>query len=276
MQTQSAVGLMKFEDLLMSDIQHNTISEQIFGVTVFAPHSRSFTGAPRKRPSDRQSYRRDSILAATRALFGECGAPNLTVRKIAERSGTTPPTIYNLIGGIDNVLEAALSQSLAECIHVAPHVAEMREINPILALADIFWMASKTQPHYSRNQINLNIKNIEGRRISKMFVENTVNAICSWIPALCDHGGMSKNITASVIGGAIESQFRMAAVDWANDDTGLVMYRRRLAAGAVTNLLYFSCPAEVERMNRWLDFLQAPASTWARYDTNFLRSMSVK
>ena len=50
--------------------------------------------------------RRDRILDAARELISDQGYEHLTMRTLAEASGVTVPTIYNLIGNKDAVLGA--------------------------------------------------------------------------------------------------------------------------------------------------------------------------
>ena len=52
--------------------------------------------------------RRDRILDSARKLIGEQGYAHLTMRSLAEASGVTVPTIYNLIGNKDAVLGATI------------------------------------------------------------------------------------------------------------------------------------------------------------------------
>jgi AcrR family transcriptional regulator len=52
--------------------------------------------------------RRNRILDAARELISEQGFENLTMRALAQASGVTVPTIYNLIGNKDAVLGATI------------------------------------------------------------------------------------------------------------------------------------------------------------------------
>ena len=52
--------------------------------------------------------RRDRILEAARELISKHGSGHLTMRSLAEASGVTVPTIYNLIGNKDAVLGATI------------------------------------------------------------------------------------------------------------------------------------------------------------------------
>ena len=54
--------------------------------------------------------RRERILAAAREIIGERGYEALTMRDLARASRVTVPTIYNLVGGKEQVLFAAVEE----------------------------------------------------------------------------------------------------------------------------------------------------------------------
>jgi AcrR family transcriptional regulator len=57
--------------------------------------------------------RRRRILAAARAIVAKRGYEALTMRELAEASRVTVPTLYNLIGGKEAVLAAAVEEQTA-------------------------------------------------------------------------------------------------------------------------------------------------------------------
>ena len=58
--------------------------------------------------------RREQILEGARALLLEGGYDAFTTRKLAERSGVSVPTIYNLVGGKEEVLFALVASTERE------------------------------------------------------------------------------------------------------------------------------------------------------------------
>ena len=57
--------------------------------------------------------RRQRILAAARAIVAKRGYEALTMRELAQASRVTVPTLYNLIGGKEAVLAAAVEEQTA-------------------------------------------------------------------------------------------------------------------------------------------------------------------
>ena len=71
---------------------------------------------------EQKAERRERILAAARQTIGERGYASLTMRDLAQAARVTVPTIYNLIGGKEAVLFAAIedqTQGFLESIETA-------------------------------------------------------------------------------------------------------------------------------------------------------------
>jgi len=64
--------------------------------------------------NQQMAERRQRILSAARAIIAERGFEALTMRDLAAQARVTVPTIYNLIGGKDAVLFAAVEERTAE------------------------------------------------------------------------------------------------------------------------------------------------------------------
>lgn len=196
------------------------------------------------------------ILAAARSLFGENGPRNVTIRSLTARSGITAPTIYKLVGGRDAVLEAALLESLANCIDHAPVVAEDCDINVICGYVETLWLSTRLQPGYSRHQIDLNWRAPGGRRLAAIFRENSIDALTRWLMDLCDRDRLAAVASPHAIATAIEAHMRMTFIDWADGCGNLIRLRRTLATGIVVILTGLVGEREQRRMRAWLDRLE--------------------
>ena len=58
------------------------------------------------------SDRRRRIFDAARSIIGQGGLDGLTTRGLAQAAGVTVPTLYNLVGGKDAILEQMVSQNV--------------------------------------------------------------------------------------------------------------------------------------------------------------------
>ena len=98
----------------------------------------------------RQTPARDAILAATRDLLLQHGARGVSIRRIAERSGYSAPTIYHHFGDknglVDTVLDAHFAKALA-VMRGVPHGQDTARYLRELALA-FFRFAIENPDHY--------------------------------------------------------------------------------------------------------------------------------
>ncbi|MDJ0865999.1 MAG: TetR/AcrR family transcriptional regulator [Myxococcota bacterium] len=69
-----------------------------------------------QRRSRQRAEARRAILDATAALLLEGGAESLSMRRVAERSGYTPPTIYHYFGDKNGLLDALLEERFGELV----------------------------------------------------------------------------------------------------------------------------------------------------------------
>jgi AcrR family transcriptional regulator len=77
-----------------------------------------------------KAKRRDAILDATVALFGQRPSDEVTTEEIAVLAGVAPATVYNLIGTRDDVVRAVVARILAE---LADSLAQLDPTDPIAA-----------------------------------------------------------------------------------------------------------------------------------------------
>jgi AcrR family transcriptional regulator len=77
-----------------------------------------------------KAKRRDAILDATVALFGQRPAEVVTTEEIAALAGVAPATVYNLVGTRDDVVRAVVARILAE---LADSLAQLDPTDPIAA-----------------------------------------------------------------------------------------------------------------------------------------------
>jgi len=85
----------------------------------------------RKYESPRQVERQSKILACARDMLSEVGYAGMTMRSLAEKAGVAPATLYNLYGGKDDLILAAVDDLLRA---LGAEAAEQRESEGIEAI----------------------------------------------------------------------------------------------------------------------------------------------
>ncbi len=183
--------------------------------------------------------RRARILMCARQLMGEGGFDGLSLRKLAAASDVTVPTIYNLIGGKDEIL-FELVASMIEKVEVAledideDHPLEKAEAVVIVATKDIecdpdFHRAAHLAGDYlERSSCGLETSNKLGRRAATMQ-ENAARAAQ-------ERGLLEGRISARLIGEQIFRNYYSAASAWAYRRMSLEEFRRIAMLGVYLNL----------------------------------------
>jgi len=205
-----------------------------------------------------QTQRRARILANARLLVVEEGYDHVALRRLATRSGVTPPTIYNLIGGREEVLHRAIDEVHSAKVAFAAKRAAAENINAVLAYADTLWVALSRDPEYSRQVIHA--INSSDHELSTLIRDRTVTAIVSWLAALIQAGEMRHTGNLKVVAELIHRHITTTVGVWAENHIGMQDLRRQLATGVGLMLLGLMEQAEAQRIEMWLSRLETTAA----------------
>ncbi len=99
--------------------------------------------------------RRQRILNAARSLVAERGYEALTMRELAQASRVTVPTLYNLIGGKQAVLAAAIEEQTARFVRRIEGRAEQSPAGRLLAVIEACTHELLGLPAYYRSLLQL-------------------------------------------------------------------------------------------------------------------------
>ena len=105
--------------------------------------------AKRKYESARQLQRQRHILATVRAMLDEVGYEGMTIRALARRAEVAQGTLYNLYGGKDGLVLAAVDELMADLAGAAAEQAPEEGINAILALNGVLGEQIRATPRYA-------------------------------------------------------------------------------------------------------------------------------
>ena len=113
-----------------------------------AHRSKFIVSTRKKYESSRQLERQAHILATARQMLAELGYNGMTMRNLAERAGVVPATLYNLYGGKDELMLAALDGQLRQLWVEALDDAE-EGVDAILGVAIVSGRHSEETPSYA-------------------------------------------------------------------------------------------------------------------------------
>ncbi len=197
------------------------------------------------RQSETKADRRARILSTAQALMSKNGFGGLSLRKLASASNVTVPTIYNLIGGKDEIL-LELSAKMIEVIEDA--LTRINEEHPLEKAEEIVFVATgcvESDPgfhraallamdHMQRHGLAQGEMNKLGRRAATMQEKAAASAQ--------KLGLMEGKIPAKIIGEQIFRNYQSASREWACRRIGVKEFRRIALLGVYLNLAADAAP----------------------------------
>lgn len=103
----------------------------------------------RKYESPRQLQRQSNILATVRAMLEEVGYDGMTIRGLAKRAGVAQGTLYNLYGGKDALVLAAVDDLLSQLSGTAVEEAPSEGFEAIFARSRLVGAQIEATPGYA-------------------------------------------------------------------------------------------------------------------------------
>jgi AcrR family transcriptional regulator len=160
--------------------------------------------------------RRRRILAAARAIVAERGYEALTMRELARRSRVTVPTLYNLIGGKDAVLAAAVDEQTARFLaRIAPGTGESPAAG-VLAVVDACTRELLALPAYYRTLLRL-LATAEAAGPVRARVDRALaSALAGGLAAIAEAGELAPWVDERALLRGLRAHLGATALAWAS------------------------------------------------------------
>ena len=104
----------------------------------------------RKYESPRQLQRQADILKTVRAMLAEVGYEGMTIRGLAKRAGVAQGTLYNLYGGKDTLVVAAVGDLLSQLTGSTMEEASGEGLEAIFARSRLVGSQIEATPGYAK------------------------------------------------------------------------------------------------------------------------------
>ncbi len=183
--------------------------------------------------------RRERILAEARAILAEQGFEALNLRDLADISGVTVPTIYNLIGNKEQVLQALMLGSFEDF----EEELEKRLPCPAIALAEV--MGDTLEGLLRREEDFYRASALANERLESQPTEHGNDAIRRqtlrrYMSHLCqvllDDGLLQGLISRELLVEQMVALHQVAFRDWAHRVIDLDQFRRSSLRGFYVTL----------------------------------------
>ena len=182
--------------------------------------------------SESMARRKSLILSHARKIIAEQGFDELKIRDLAERAELTVPTIYNLIGGKQDVLDAIIEELIAKLATLQATVATNQIDEPfillITKLADLF---NEDEDYYRAAFLAGDRSGaFEQRSEGGIYARSLIFPIEACRVA-ANAGLLRGQVPLEIMGENIYGSYRLARQDWTLGYIGLNEFRNRALTG---------------------------------------------
>ena len=109
-------------------------------------------GSSQRRVAN-QRLSRSVILSRTRQLVFERGLDDVHMNEVAERSGVSVQTVYNLVGNRQEMISSATNEWLVSMSRNAEQLCCANDLNVSFTMMELFWAASINQHVYANKLV---------------------------------------------------------------------------------------------------------------------------
>jgi AcrR family transcriptional regulator len=181
--------------------------------------------------------RRQRILAAARGIIAERGFDALTMRSLARASRVTVPTVYNLIGGKDAVLVAAVEEQTARFLAGIERRPERQPAERLLAVVDACVEELLRLPAYYRTLLPL-LSGSAAAAEARARVDRALGAELGKAVAALDAGdGLAAWVEPDALLESLRAHLGARALRWAAGALGDAAFRADARYEACLTLL---------------------------------------
>ena len=206
-------------------------------------------GSRESTRSKNMAKRRETILREARILIAHEGFEALKIRDLAARADLTVPTIYNLVGGKNEILEIIIQEMVTQL----RMIQDQAKIDPVEE--SFAKLINDLADHFSTDEAFFRAAFIAGDRsglfeqsseqgIFAYFVQQPIDACARAI----EEGLLRGQIPPDVLGPQIYGAYRLARQDWASGYFDLAGFRKQALIGVFLCLASDATPAFRERL----------------------------
>ena len=181
--------------------------------------------------------RRRRILAAARALVAARGYERLTMRELARASRVTVPTLYNLVGGKEAVLAAAVEEQTARFL---ARVERRRGASPaarLLATIDACTRELLALPAYYRTLLRVLYAADAAAPVRERVDAALGGELRAALAAIADGGELARWVDRRALLANLRAQLGASALAWAAGQLDDARFRAVAAHQACLGLL---------------------------------------
>ena len=160
--------------------------------------------------------RRQRILAAARAIVARQGYEALTMRELARESRVTVPTLYNLIGGKEAVLAAAVEEQTLRFLAAVERGTGQSPAARLLAVIDACTRELLGLPAYYRSLLHLLYRAEAASRVRRRVDRALGSELAGALDAIAEAGELVAWASPRALLRSLRGQLSANALAWAS------------------------------------------------------------
>jgi AcrR family transcriptional regulator len=161
---------------------------------------------------------RERILAAARRLIARRGVAGMTLRDLASEAGVSVPTVYNLIGGTAQLLEALLAETLSRVATRLAAAPDGHLVDRALALCEAGWTEMLAEPKYFRELVHAFLLNEETAPLRRQMDARNVELMASILRAGRRDGELHEWVDPQATAGLLWCCYIVTMLRWAGGE----------------------------------------------------------
>lgn len=181
--------------------------------------------------------RRERILAAARETIGVRGYESLTMRDLARASRVTVPTIYNLIGGKEAVLLAAVAEQTERFVAAIDQVDADTPAARLLSVIDASSRELLRAPRYYRALVPLLFGSRAASRARNEVEGALAEQLDRGLADLSHAGNLADWADPGAVRDRLMAHMAFTSLQWAAGDLGREAFRAASLYEAALSLI---------------------------------------
>jgi AcrR family transcriptional regulator len=203
--------------------------------------------------TQQREERRQRILDVARFLMADRGYDGVTMRELAEKSLVSVPTLYNLFGGKNELLFAAVESYFLDLMRNAERAGTEEGLSRIISLAEVLGRETPRHAAYSRSLMGFFGGPSDTRGLHEFVAGGLTNELVGALEQMQSKRQLAAWVDPRALGERLASHFIITTFEWARQQLSDQGLRGALLYGSGAMLLGLArgkATAELERLLR--------------------------
>ena len=168
--------------------------------------------------TEQKAERRERILESAREMIGKRGYESLTMRDLAHAARVTVPTIYNLIGGKEVVLFAAIEEQTARFVSAFASDANASAASRVLTVVDSCTREILRMPRYYRSLLGILLQSEMAHQIRDHVDRVLIGEFETALAQMRDAGELAEWADPFTLARSLTVQLEFTSMGWAGGE----------------------------------------------------------